>query len=135
MKRSIAAVVVGILVTMALVYLFHLGTIAATGLPLEGTSSQRYLVANLVASFIAGACGGAAAVRVAARDPHGHMIAVAMAILLLSVPTLFAGAAPGQPTWYPALMSLLGPVAVLTGGWLAAGRWRRRSREETRRAI
>jgi hypothetical protein len=81
-------------------------------------------VANLVASFIAGACGGAAAVRVAAHTPHGHVVALAMAILLLSLPTLFAGAAPGQPTWYPALMSVLGPIAVLTGGLLAARRWR-----------
>jgi hypothetical protein len=126
MIRSIAAVVVGLLVTLALVYLFHIGTIVLTGLPLEGSSSRPYLIANLVASFIAGACGGAAAVRVAAHTPHGHVVALAMAILVLSLPTLFAGAAPGQPTWYPALMSVLGPVSVLTGGLLAARRWRSR---------
>lgn len=126
MMRSIAAVVVGLLVTMALVFLFHLVTIGITGLPVEGRPSQSYLVANLIVSFIAGACGGAAAVRVAAHTPHGHVMALALAILLLSLPTLFAGAAPGQPTWYPALMSVLGPVAVLSGGLLAARRWRHR---------
>lgn len=134
MMRSIAAVGVGLLVTTALVFLFNLATTALTGLPLEGTSSPSYLAANLVASFIAGACGGATAVRIAAHTPHGHVVALAIAILLLSLPTLFGGAAAGQPTWYPLVISVLGPVAVLTGGLLAARRWRHRPAEPARHA-
>ena len=123
MIRSIAAVVVGLLVTMALVPLFHLATLYITGLPIEESPTGPYLIANLVGSFIAAACGGAAAVRVAAQAPSGHVIVLALVILLLSLPALFA---PGEPMWYRALSSVLGPVAVITGGWLAAGRWRNR---------
>lgn len=123
MIRSIAAVLVGLAVTIALVLLFHQVTVHLTGIPLEGTESGPYLVANIVASFFAGACGGAAAARIAARSPYGHTIALAIAILVLSLPTLFMGAAPGQPSWYPLAMSVVGPVAVMAGGVVAGRRW------------
>lgn len=127
MIRSIAAVLVGLIVTFALVLLFHQATVLITGIPLDGTHEAPYLTANIVASFLAGACGGAAAVRVAARAPHGHVVVLALVILLVSLPTLFMGASPGQPTWYPLVMSVIGPVSVLTGGLLAAYRWRDRA--------
>lgn len=127
MMRSIAAVAVGLLVSMALMFLFHLAAVLVTGVPVEATSSTPYLVANVIAKILAAACGGAAAVRVAAQAPHGHLFVLALAILLISLPTLLGDGVPGQPTWYPALMSVVGPVAVLIGGILAARRWRGRS--------
>ncbi len=127
MIRSIVAVLVGLAVTFVLVLIFHQATILLTGIPLEGRESGPYLAANIAASFLAGACGGAAAARVAARAPHGHTLVVAIVILILSLPTLFMGAAPGQPSWYPLAMSVVGPVSVLTGGLVAGRRWRGRS--------
>jgi hypothetical protein len=106
MMRSIAAVAVGLLVSMALMFLFHLAAVLVTGVPVEATSSTPYLVANVIA---------------------GHLFVLALAILLISLPTLLGDGVPGQPTWYPALMSVVGPVAVLIGGILAARRWRGRS--------
>ena len=119
MIRSIAAVLVGLVVTLLLVMLFTQTAAAIAGLPIEGRPTRPYLILNLLGSIIAGACGGATAVRIAAHTPHGHVIALAVAILLLSLPTLLAAPAPGQPTWYPLVLSVIGPVSVISGGLLA----------------
>lgn len=126
MIRSIAAVLVGLIVTFLLVMLSTQLAVALSGIPMEGRPSRAYLTLNIIGSAIAGMAGGATAVRIAAHAPHGHVIALAIAILLLSLPTLLAAPAPGQPSWYPLLMSALGPVSVLVGGLLAGRRWRSR---------
>lgn len=126
MLRSIAAVLAGLVVTVVLVMILTTlaGTIARV--PIGAPPTNLYLILNLTGSFIAGAAGGAVAERIAARAPHGHVIALAVVILLLSLPTVFSAPAPGQPTWYPVVISILGPVAVLTGGILAIRYLRRR---------
>ena len=126
MIRSIAAVLIGLAVTFALVLIFHQVTILLTGVPLEGQASGPYLAVNTAASFVAGVFGGATAARIAARAPQGHTIALAIAILILSLPTLFMGAAPEQPSWYPLLMSVVGPISVMVGGVAGGWRWQGR---------
>lgn len=126
MLRSLAAVLAGLGVTVVLVMLLTTFAGSIADVPVGTPPTNLYLVLNLAGSFIAGAAGGAVAERIAARAPHGHVIALAVVILLLSLPTVFSAPAPGQPTWYPVAISILGPIAVLTGGILAIRYLRRR---------
>ena len=122
MLRSIAAVVAGLVVAVVIVMAFTFVASAALGLGPEDPPTPPYLLLNLLGSVIAGAAGGATAMRIAPHTPHGHVFALAIVILLLSLPTVFSGAAPGQPDWYPLATSVLGPVSVFLGGLLAARR-------------
>lgn len=119
MIRSIGAVVGGLLVTVVLVIVLTLLATVALGIPNGGPPTPLYLVLNLLGGAIAGACGGATAVRLAPRWPHGHVGTLAVVILLLSLPTLFSPPPPGQPSWYGLTLSVLGPTSVLLGGLLA----------------
>ena len=126
MLRSVGAVGAGLVVTMALVIgLTFLSAIAA-GLGPEATPTAGYLALNLSGSALAGVIGGATAVKLAPHTPHGHVLALAILILLLSLPTLFTPPAPGQPSWYGAVVSVIGPASVALGGLLAS-RWRDRA--------
>lgn len=122
MIRSIFAVAAGLVVTVVLVmtltYLLTMWFGIPPGVPLPGL----YLALNLLGSAVAGMVGGATAVRLAPHTPHGHVVALAILILLLSLPTIFTPPAPGQPGWYGIVVSILGPVAVALGGFLAARR-------------
>lgn len=122
MLRSAVAVLAGLVVTLILVMVSTAIITWAFGIPAEGTPSPGYLITNLLASAVAGVAGGATALKFAPHTPHGHVIALAILILLLSLPTLFTGPAPGQPTWYGLVLSVLGPVSVLAGGLLVGRR-------------
>ena len=124
MLRSVVAVGAGLLVTVTLVIVLTFLTVAALRLGPNATPTPAYLALNLIGSAVAGAVGGATAVKLAPHTPHGHVVALAILILLLSLPTLFTPPAPGQPAWYGAVVSVIGPVAVALGGLLAA-RWGR----------
>lgn len=122
MFRSIVAVVAGLIVTVLLAMGLSLLAALVLGIsPLEGPS-PLYLTLNLLVAVIAGMSGGATAMHLAPHRPHGHVVALALAILLLSVPTIFSAPAPGQPAWYLVVMSVLGPGSVLLGGLLAGRR-------------
>jgi hypothetical protein len=120
MARSIAAVIAGLLVTGLLVMVFTFLVGHATGVPPADAPTTSYLLLNLLGSAIAGAVGGAVAVSVAAHTPHGHVIAVAVVVLIVSIPAIFSAPAPGQPAWYPLALSAAVPAAVLAGGIAAA---------------
>ena len=122
MSRSVIAVIAGLVVAVVLVIvLSNLGS-AVFGDPSGGPPTTGYLAFNLAASALAGLAGGATASRIAAHTPHGHAIALAGVILLLSLPGLFSAPAPGQPSWYPVVLSILGPASVLVGGLIARRR-------------
>jgi hypothetical protein len=118
MLRSVGAVLAGLVATLALVVTssFLAGWILGFG-PADPPTGG-YLALNLFGSAIAGAVGGGTAMRLAPHRPHGHVGALALVILLLSLPTLLSAPAPGQPAWYGAALSVLGPVSVLIGGLL-----------------
>lgn len=90
------------------------------GIPARGPLPGLYLTLNLLGSAVAGMVGGATAVRLAPHSPHGHVVALAILILLLSLPTIFTPPAPGQPSWYGIAVSILGPLSVAAGGFIAA---------------
>lgn len=129
MLRSAAAVLAGLAVAVVLVMLFTFAASAVLGIEPGEPPTPAYLLLNLLGSAVAGAAGGATAVRIAPHTPHGHVVVLALVILLLSLPAILAGAAPGQPAWYPLALGVLGPVSVFAGGLLAArGRgWARSS--------
>ncbi|HUE96353.1 MAG TPA: hypothetical protein VMN39_06815 [Longimicrobiaceae bacterium] len=126
MIRSAAAVLAGLVVTIVLVMLLTYLAGVLAGVPVGAPPTPTYLALNLFGSAIAGFAGGDVAVRVAAHTPHGHVIALAVVILLLSLPFALSAPAPGQPTWYPFAISVVGPGSVLLGGLLAARRISRR---------
>ena len=131
MIRSIAAVAAGLVVTVVLVLILTPLAGMIAGVPMGAPPTPLYLVLNLLASAIAGFVGGVVAVRVAHYAPHGHVIALAVVILLLALPTVFTAPAPGQPAWYPLAISILGPISVLAGGMLAARHFDRGAPAET----
>ena len=122
MLRSVIAVLAGLLVALALVLVLTYVAGVITGVGISDPPTAPYLTLNLVGSAIAGAAGGAVAVRVAHYAPHGHVVALAVVILLLALPATFSAPAPGQPSWYRVTISVLGPVSVLIGGILAIPR-------------
>ena len=124
MIRSIAAVLAGLVVTVVLVMALTYLVAAWFAVPVDEPLPASYLAFNLLGSAVAGMIGGATAVRLAPHTPHGHVFALAVLILLLSLPTLLTPPAAGQPSWYGVVVSVLGPVAVAVGGMAMA-----RSRE------
>lgn len=122
MIRSVIAVLAGLLVTFLLVMLLSYVAPIIAGIPINAPPTPGYIAMNLLGGAIAGAAGGATAAKIAAHTPHGHVLALAVAILLLSLPTLLSAPAPGQPTWYPLVLSVLGPTSVIAGGFLAIRR-------------
>ena len=122
MIRSVVAVLAGLLITMALVLAGSYLAARLFGLGPEDPPTPGYLAANLAGSAVAGLIGGAIAMRLAPHRPHGHVVALAFVILLLSLPTLLSAPASGQPAWYGLAISIVGPVSVLLGGLLAARR-------------
>lgn len=122
MVRSIAAVLAGLVVAVVLVITLNLLAAAALRIPLGGTPPPLYLALNLLGAAVAGASGGATAFRLAPHRPHGHVGSLALLLVLLSLPTLLAAPAPGQPTWYSLALTVLGPVSVFAGGFLAVRR-------------
>ncbi|MEX2570889.1 MAG: hypothetical protein WD737_06255 [Gemmatimonadota bacterium] len=122
MLRSIVAVVAGLAITVVLVIGLGFLAAAVTGVPPGGPPTPGYLVLNLLGALASGAVGGAIAVSLAPHTPRGHVIALALVILLLSLPTLFSPPAAGQPTWYGLALSVIGPVSVAAGGYTAIRR-------------
>lgn len=118
MLRSIVAVFAGFVVAALLVVVST--WIVAPALGLAGAEpGPGYLLFNLVTSALAGVLGGYVAARVAPHTHWGHVGTLAVILLLLSMPGILQPPAPGQPTWYPVLLAMLGPATVLLGGVLA----------------
>jgi hypothetical protein len=104
---------------MGLVYLATWALTALLVTPGDIAPSSEYLTMNLVASAIASAAGGAAAMWFAPHAPRGHVYGLAIVLLILSIPTILSPPAPNQPSWYGIVISFVGPAFVVLGGVLA----------------
>src|SRR5690606_18778740 len=118
MLRSSVAVLAGLVVTMALVWIATIVLTASLEFPADGSPGSTYLSLNLLASAVAGIAGGATAMKLAPHTPHGHVLALAGVLVLLSLPTILAAPAPNQPVWYGLVIGIVGPISVLAGGFL-----------------
>jgi hypothetical protein len=84
--------------------------------------TPRYLAMNIALSLVAAILGGWITARIASRAVNGHLIALCVVILLMSVVSAFAsGSAPGsslQPVWYKYVIPLVGIAGVAVSALL-----------------
>jgi hypothetical protein len=126
MLRSIMAVIAGyatmaVLVmvgTIAIIAAFVPGGMNAMRAMRTGTSATlpapttRYLIMNLVLSFVAAVLGGWMTSRIATHAVGGHLIALSVVIVLLSVLSAFGRGSNLQPTYYKFVIPLVGVAGV-----------------------
>jgi hypothetical protein len=78
-----------------------------------------FLAVNLVYSLAFAVSGGFLAARLAPRAPRLHAAILAAFLLALAAPSLVQPET-GVPSWYPAVVVVLGPAGVLLGGAVGA---------------
>ena len=101
--------------TFALAAAFVPGGLAAMRDPKTAaamTPSPRYMALNLAFSFVAAYFGGVVTMRIAARSPNGHLIALACVVLAMGVVSLFMRGAERQPGWYKLVVPLVGVAGI-----------------------
>ncbi len=110
--------------------------LGSTGPGAEPTTP--FLVVNLTYSVLFAIVGGYVAATVSDHSPLGHAAALSVFMMLLGLASwMFNGdqPAPGQPDWYPWVITLLVPPTAVLGGILVTRRTRspkrfsRRARE------
>lgn len=120
MLRSILSLVLGFATTLVAVILANLVLFSILGLDWEdptGGVLASYIGVTLLGGFSAGVVSG----KVAERRPFTHAAVLAAIVLVQSVWGALATSVPGA-AWYPWLLTVLGPLSVLAGGWLVAER-------------
>lgn len=126
--RSIICVVAGFVVVMAA---FVAGTAAATELIVPGglmdaaigprsELPQEYFAAKLVVTSVGAVLGGWVTARMAPSMEMAHVGALAVLVLLMSLPGLlgYGDAQMDQPVWFIYLLPVFGISAAILGGWL-----------------
>lgn len=118
MLRSIGAVVAGY-VAMAVAVLVVVGLGAWLLVDDPAAPGTAYLAFNLGVGLVAAALGGWVTWRLAARGRMKHVVALAVLVLALGLGMAFgAEPAPGQPSWYPVVISIFGAAGVVAGGMI-----------------
>lgn len=123
MLRSVGAVLAGFVSMMVVVMIgtliataaFIPGGVRASMSATPGPLPANYLTANLLVSFLGAAVAGALAARLAPSSPWMHVAGLAALLLLMALPSALRGGSPGQPTWYPWVIALIGLGGVLLG--------------------
>ena len=119
----VVAVLVGL--TTALTAKLMLGSVGRGAEP-----TTPFLVVNLTYSVLYAIVGGYVAATVSDRSPLGHAAALSVFIMLLGLTTWVVDSgqpAPGQPAWYPWVITLLVPPTAVLGGILVTRRTRSRT--------
>jgi hypothetical protein len=119
----VLALLAGLGITVVLVVI---GTLVATVAMLRGGDVQSfmvspgYLAAKLVISVLGAAAGGFTTSRITAGRSFFTVFLLAVVLFMSAMVPVLRGATAlvGQPAWYPIALALLGPIAVLIGGYL-----------------
>jgi hypothetical protein len=116
--RSAGAIVGGFATMVVVVMLATLAGVQLPGMLVDGAPTTLWLGVNLAYSLVAAVAGGWVAAALAAHSRWWHGVALATFIALS---WLLDGMQPmpGQPQWYPAVITLVG-----AGGVLIGARWR-----------
>ena len=130
--RSVLSVLGAFFVVAVLV---GLSTALAAQLMLGSTGSDAepttpYLVVNLTYSVLFAIVGGYVAATVSDHSPLGHAAALSAFMMLLGLASWMINRGqpvPGQPDWYPWVISLLVPPTAILGGILVTRRTRSRT--------
>jgi hypothetical protein len=115
MPRSIVAVVAGLLTALLLMVLGTRAAAVVSGVAPDAAPTDVHLALGLAATAIAAIIAGYVAARIAPRAPLLHAAGLAVLLLLLAI---LGGRAPGQPSWYPWVLALLGAGGALLGARL-----------------
>lgn len=120
---SIASVIGGFLATAILVGVSNAVASAAFNTQPKpdspATVPSTYLTANLILSLLAAVAGGYICGWIAPTRPIIHVLVLAGLFTTMSLLTaVTTGAEPGQPTWYPWVIGIIGLSGVLIGGAL-----------------
>ena len=89
--------------------------------------TTAFLVVNLTYSVLYAIVGGYVAATVSDHSPLGHAAALSVFMTLLGLTTWVINGgqpAPGQPVWYPWVITLLVPSTGILGGILVTRRTR-----------
>jgi hypothetical protein len=130
MGRSILAVLAGFCTIVLLVIAATAVTvklILGGGDPAALQTTPTYLGINLAYSALAAVLGGYFAGRLARRAALTHAGVLAGIIFLMGVMSLVGSGGRGergQPGWYPYILTALGPIGIIAGGWVARRRER-----------
>lgn len=123
MLRSFIAIVSSFVLIMAGVMI---ATVIATRIMLGSfmpdpgmQPTQAFLAVNLAYSLAFAVSGGLLTARLAPRAPLLHAVILAAFLLALAAPSLLQPD-PGVPSWYPGVITLIGPGGVILGGMLAS---------------
>ena len=113
---SLKAVAAGLLSMFVLVMV---GTLVATVLLAgdDGAVTTGYLIANVAVSAVAAMAGGYVAAWLATHHRILHAAVLAALVVVMAIPGI-GNPAPGQPSWYPPVLMVLGAICVLVGGVL-----------------
>ena len=122
MVRSVLAVLGSLLVVMAAVFVATILLAAALigKMPAAGpvpVLPPTFMAINLAYSAAFAVLGGWLCGLWAGKKPLLHAAALAGVMLALSLPSVFRPE-PGIPSWYGAVIAVLGPAGALVGGWL-----------------
>ena len=126
MLRGLAAVLAGLAAALVVALASSFAVAYLLGDSPGTPATPLYLALNLLGSVVAGVSGGAMAGWIAPGRPHGHAGALALLLLLLSLPAVLSAPAPGQPAWYPVALSVVAPLSVVVGAFLTRRRSERR---------
>lgn len=103
--------------------------LGSTGPAAEPTTP--FLVVNLTYSVLFAIVGGFVAATVSDRSPLGHAAALSMFMMLIGLTSWMINRgqpAPGEPDWYPWVITLLVPPTAILGGILVTRRTRSHKR-------
>lgn len=103
--------------------------LGSTGPAAEPTTP--FLVVNLTYSVLFAIVGGFVAATVSDRSPLGHAAALSVFMMLMGLTSWMINRgqpAPGEPDWYPWVITLLVPPTAVLGGILVTRRTRSHKR-------
>ncbi len=112
--RSLGAVGAGFVAMAVVVMVATAAGVRLPGMLVEGAPTVLWLVTNLAYSLMAAAVGGWVAAHLAPRRRTAHGAVLAGAVTLGWL--LGDGQPmPGQPDWYPNVITMIGIVGILAG--------------------
>ena len=117
----VVAVLVGVATAVA-------SSIMLGGIGADVEVTAAYLVVNLAYSALISVIGGYVAATVSDHSPLGHAAGLAGFMMFLGLASWLVvnrgNPVPGQPGWYPFVMTFLVPPAAIFGGVLVTRRTR-----------